>query len=90
MELVPHMLDQVRLKVQKHQFRSKMRLPLKNDYETSRCLIGDRWSNDRSDNVIVVIVAAVSLIVDDHVVQDDASTHDQIKSASRVRPAMDG
>jgi hypothetical protein len=90
MELVPHILDQVGLKVQKHQFRSKMRLPLKNGCETSWCLIGDRCSNDRSDNVIVVIVAAVFLIVDDHVVQDDANTHDQIESASRVRPAMDG
>jgi hypothetical protein len=67
-ELVPHMLDQVGLKVLKHQSRSQMRLPLKNDCETSRYLIGDRWSNDRSDNVIVVIVNAVSLIVDDHIV----------------------
>jgi hypothetical protein len=67
-----------------------MRLPLKNGCETSRCLIGDRWSNDRSDSVIVFIVAVISLVVDDHVVQDDASTHDQIESALRVRPTMDG
>jgi hypothetical protein len=68
---VPHMLNQVGLKVQKHQSRSQMCLPLKNACETSRCLIVDRWSNDRSDGVIVVIVVAVSLVVDDHVVQDD-------------------
>jgi hypothetical protein len=67
-ELVPHMLDQVGLKVLKHQSRSQMCLPLKNDCETSRYLIGDRWSNDGSDNVIVVIVNVVSLIVDDHIV----------------------
>jgi hypothetical protein len=89
-ELVPHMLNQVGLKVQKHQYRSQMRLPLKNGCETSRCLIGDRWSNNRSDSVIVFIVVAVSLIVDDHVVQDATSTHDQIKSALRVRPVRDG
>jgi hypothetical protein len=79
------MLDQVR-----HQSRSQMRLPLKNDCETSRCLIGDRWSNDGSDSVIIVIVAAVSLIINNHVIQDDASMHDQIESALRVRPARDG
>jgi hypothetical protein len=79
------MLDQVR-----HQSRSQMRLPLKNDCETSRCLIGDRWSNDGSDSVIVVIVAVVSLIINNHVIQDDASMHDQIKSALRVRPTKDG
>jgi hypothetical protein len=67
-KLVSHMLDQVGLKVQKHQSRSQMRLPLKNDCETNRCLVGDRWSNDESDSVIVVIIAAISLIVDDHVV----------------------
>jgi hypothetical protein len=67
-EFVPHMLDQVRLKVQKHQSRSQMRLTLKNACETSRCLIVDRWRNDVSDSVIVLIVAAVSLVVDDHVV----------------------
>jgi hypothetical protein len=39
--------------------------------------------------VIVVIVAAVSLIVDDHVVQGDASTHDQIDNVLRVRPDRD-
>jgi hypothetical protein len=84
------MLDQVELKVQKHQFRSQMRLTLKNDCETSRCLVGDRWSNDGSDTVIVVIVVIVSLIVDNHIVQDNVSTHDQIESALRVRPARDG
>jgi hypothetical protein len=66
-----------------------MRLPLKNGCETSRCLVGDRWSNDVSNNVIVVIIAAISLIIDDHIVQDDASTHDQIESALRVRPTRD-
>jgi hypothetical protein len=40
------------------------------------------WSNDENDSVIVVIVAVVSLIVDDHIVQDDAST-------LRVRPVKD-
>jgi hypothetical protein len=75
-ELIPHMLDQVRLKVQKYQSRSQMRLPLKNGCETSRCL--------------VIIVAVVSLVVDDHIVQDDASTHDQIENALRVRPVRDG
>jgi hypothetical protein len=88
-KLVSHMLDQVRLKVQKHQSRSQMHLLLKNDGETSRCRIGDTWSNDGSDSVIVVIIAAVSLIIDDHVVQDDASTHDQIENALRVRPTRD-
>jgi hypothetical protein len=53
-----------------------MRLPLKNGCETSRCL--------------VIIVAVVSLVVDDHIVQDDASTHDQIENALRVRPVRDG
>jgi hypothetical protein len=63
-----------------------MCLPLKNDCETNRCLVDDRWSNDGSDSVIVVIVGVISLIVDDYIVQDDASTHDQIESALRVRP----
>jgi hypothetical protein len=67
-----------------------MRLPLKNGCETSRCLIGDRWSNDGSDSVIVLIVVIISLVVDDHVVQDNASTHDQHESALRIRPARDG
>jgi hypothetical protein len=66
-----------------------MCLHLKNGCETSQCLIGAMWSNDRSDSVIVVIVAVVSLAVDDHIVQDDASTHDQIKSTLRVRPTRD-
>jgi hypothetical protein len=64
-----------------------MCISLKNSCETNRCLVGDRWSNDGSDTVIVLIVAAVSLVIDDHVVQDDASTHDQIESALRVRPS---
>jgi hypothetical protein len=72
-ELVSHMLDQVRLK---------------NGCETSRYLIDDRWSNNGS--VIVIIVAVVSLIVVDHVVQDDASTHDQIENELRVRSIRDG
>jgi hypothetical protein len=40
--------------------------------------------------VIVVIVATVSLIVNDHVVQDNASTHDQFESELRVRLTRDG
>jgi hypothetical protein len=66
-ELVPHMLNQVRLKVQKHQSRSQMRLHLKNACETNRCLIVDSWSNDGSGSVIVIIVVIVSLVIDDHV-----------------------
>jgi hypothetical protein len=89
-ELVPPMLDQVGLNVQKHQSISQMRLPLKNGCKTSRCLISDRWSNNGSDSVIVIIVVVVSLIIDDHVMQDDASTYDQIESALRVRPIRDG
>jgi hypothetical protein len=83
------MLDQVGLKVQKHQSRRQMRIPLKNACETNRCLIVDRWSNDESDIMIVVIVVAVSLIVDDHVVQNDVSTHDQPEGALRIRPVRD-
>jgi hypothetical protein len=67
-----------------------MHLPLKNACETRRCLIVDRWSNDESDSVIVVIVADVFLIVNDHIMQDDANMHDQSESALRVRPARDG
>jgi hypothetical protein len=59
-ELVPHMLDQVGLKIQKHQFRSQMHLPLKNVCETSWCLVGNRWSNDESNSVIAVIIITVS------------------------------
>jgi hypothetical protein len=40
--------------------------------------------------VIVITIAVVSLIVDDHVVQGDASTHDQIKNALRVKPVRNG
>jgi hypothetical protein len=76
-KFVPHMFNQVRLKVQKHQSRNQMRLPLKNGCETSRCLVCDRWSNDESDSVIVLIVVVVRLVVDDHVVQHNANTHDQ-------------
>jgi hypothetical protein len=67
-ELVPHMLDQIGLKVQKHQSRSQMCLSLKNTGDTRRCLIVNRWSSEESDSVIVVIVVVVSLIVDNHVV----------------------
>jgi hypothetical protein len=83
------MLDQVRLKIQKYQFIRQMHLTLKNDYETSRCLIGDKWSNNESDSVIVLIIAVVPLVIDDHVIQDNASTHDQSESALRVRPIRD-
>jgi hypothetical protein len=48
-----------------------MRIPLKNNCETSRCLVVDNCSNDESASVIVVIVATVSLIIDDHVVQNN-------------------
>jgi hypothetical protein len=82
------MLDQVGLKVQNHQSRSQMRIHLKNACETSQCLIVDGWSNDESDSVIVVIVVVVSLIINDHVVQDNASMYDQSESVLRVRPAM--
>jgi hypothetical protein len=41
-----------------------MCLSLKNGCETNRCLVGDRWSNDGSDSVIVIILVAVSLVVD--------------------------
>jgi hypothetical protein len=63
-----------------------MRLPLKNGCEISWCLVGDRWSNDRSDSVIVII----KVVVDDHIMQDDVSTHDQIENALRVRLTRDG
>jgi hypothetical protein len=62
-----------------------MRLPLKNACETSRCLVVDRWSNDKSDSVIVLIVAIISLIINDYVVQNNGSTHDQFKSTLGVR-----
>jgi hypothetical protein len=88
-ELIPYMLDQLSLKVQKHQSKSQMCLPLKNGYETSRCLIGDRWNNDESDSVIVVIVAIVSLIIDNHVVQNDTRMYDQPKSVLRIIPTRD-
>jgi hypothetical protein len=67
-KLVPHMFDQIGLKVQKYQSRSQICPLLKNDCETSRCLVGDRWSNDGGNSVIVVIVVVISLIIDDHVV----------------------
>jgi hypothetical protein len=54
-----------------------MRLSLKNACETSRCLVVDRWHNDGSDSVMVVIIADVSLVVNNYIVQDNASTHDQ-------------
>jgi hypothetical protein len=67
-----------------------MRLPLKNACKTSRCLIVHMWSNDESDSVIVVIVSVISLIIDDHIVQDNVSMHDQSESVLRVRSARDG
>jgi hypothetical protein len=67
-----------------------MRLHLKDACEASWCLIVDRWSNDGSDCVIVLVIVTVSLLIDDHVVQDNASTHDQSKNALRVRPIVDG
>jgi hypothetical protein len=45
-----------------------MRLPLKNACENNQCLVVDRWSNDGSDIVIVLIIVDVSLIIDDHIV----------------------
>jgi hypothetical protein len=62
-----------------------MCLPLKNGCETSQCLIGDRWINDGSNSVIVVIVDVVSLVVDDYIVQDDASTYNQLESTLRIK-----
>jgi hypothetical protein len=67
-----------------------MCLTFKNGCETSRCLVGDRWNNDENDIVIVVIVADIFLIVDDYVVQDDTSTHDQIENVLRVSLVRDG
>jgi hypothetical protein len=75
-ELVPHVLDQIVLKVQKHQSWSQLHLPLKDACETSQCLLVDRWGNGESDSVIVLIVVVVLLVIDDHVVQDNTSTHD--------------
>jgi hypothetical protein len=39
--------------------------------------------------VIVIIIAIVSLIADDHIMHDDVSTHDQSESVLRVRPIKD-
>jgi hypothetical protein len=89
-KFIPHMLNQVGLKVHKHQSISQMHLSLKNTCETSQCLVVDMWSNDGSDSVIVLIIAATSLVLDAHVVQDNVSTHNQPKSVLRVRPANDG
>jgi hypothetical protein len=61
-----------------------MCLPLKDARKTTRCLVVDTWSNDGRESVIVLIVDVVSLIVDNHVVQDNVSTHDQPKSVLRV------
>jgi hypothetical protein len=66
-----------------------MRLPLKNDCEISQCLIVDRWSSAKSDSVIVLIIIVISLIVDNHVVQDTISTHNQPMSVLRVRLTRD-
>jgi hypothetical protein len=57
--------------------------------ETSRCLVGDMWDNNESDSVIVVIVAVVPLVIDDHIMQDDASMYNQPESTLRVRPVRD-
>jgi hypothetical protein len=59
-ELVPHMLDQVGLKVRKHQFGSQMCLLLKNACETSQCLIVNRWRNDVSDSVDKEVMATAT------------------------------
>jgi hypothetical protein len=67
-----------------------MCLHLKNICETDWYLVGDRWSNDRSDNMIVLIIDVVFLIVDDHVVQDNINMHDQPDSTLRVRSVSDG
>jgi hypothetical protein len=67
-KIVPHMFDQVGLKVQKYQSKSQICIHLNNNCETSQCIVGDRWSNDRSDSVIVSIVTVVYLVIDDHVV----------------------
>jgi hypothetical protein len=67
-----------------------MSIPLKNGCKTSRCLVADIWSNDESESMIVVIVATVSLIVDDHVMQDNAITYDQLESELRVRLVRNG
>jgi hypothetical protein len=59
------MLDNVGLKVRKHQSLCKLRLPLKDACESTLCLVVDRWRrNDTSDNVIVLIVVVISLIDD--------------------------
>jgi hypothetical protein len=79
------MLDQIGLKVRKHQSCCQFCLHLKDDCETSRCLIVDRWSNDGSDGVIVLI----KKVINDYVVQDNINTHNQPKSAPRVRPIDD-
>jgi hypothetical protein len=89
-ELVPHMLDQVKMKVQKHQSWCQFRFLLNDACRTSRCLIVNRWSNDESDSVIVLIEGAITLVIDDHVVQDNTSMHDQPKSLLRVRLVEDG
>jgi hypothetical protein len=57
------MLDQIGLKIQNHQSRSQICFPLKNAYESSRCLVVDRWSNDENNGVIFLIVAVISLII---------------------------
>jgi hypothetical protein len=69
------MLDQVRLEIQKLQSWSQMCLPLNNPCETSRWLVVDKWSNDENDNIIVLIVAVISLVIDDHIVTLMSLTH---------------
>jgi hypothetical protein len=39
--------------------------------------------------VIVLIIIIVSLIINDHVVQDNISIYDQSESTLRVRPVRD-
>jgi hypothetical protein len=84
-DFVSQMLDQISLNVQKHPSENQMCLPLNNGCETGRCLVGDRWSNNGSDSVIVLIVA----VVDDHVVKDNTSIHNQSKSVLRGRLIRD-
>jgi hypothetical protein len=54
--------------------------------KTSWCLVVNKWNNDGSCSVIILIEGVISLVVDNHVVQDNASMHDQSKSVPRVRP----
>jgi hypothetical protein len=76
-EFISHMLNQIGLKVKNINSEIKYTsIHLKNDCEISRCLICEKWNNNKSDNVIVLIIVIVSLIVDDHIVQGNTNTHD--------------